>query len=139
MATTEEIERRVGDADTTRTARRVAAAKRVGELARHRTGVAEQLADIEHELGNVLAESVDVIDIEELARFTDVPAADLTQWLNGRKTNRAKRKRPAADVSAAKSASPGAVTPKPPRVAQKPTPRGGRSTDASAVGPTEST
>jgi len=139
MATTEEIERRVGDADTTRTARRVAAAKRVGELARHRTDVAEQLADMEHELGNVLAESSDVIDIEELARFTDVPVADLTQWLNGRKTNRAKRKRPVSGTSAEKSANPGAATPKPPRVDQTPTPRGGCSTDASAGGPTEST
>lgn len=109
MATTDEIEQRVGDADSVRTARRVAAATRVGELARYRAGIAEQLADVEQELGTVLAESSDVIEIDELARFTDVPAADLAQWLNSRKTARAKRKR----SSVTRSANQETNTPKP--------------------------
>jgi hypothetical protein len=99
MATTEEIERRVEEADAARSAKRAAAAKRVGELGQLRAEVAEKLGDIERELGDVLAESSDVIEVDELAKFTDMPAADLTQWLNGRKTTRSKRKRSTASTS----------------------------------------
>jgi hypothetical protein len=96
MATAEEIERRVEQADTARSAKRSAAAQQVGALARRRAAIAEQLADIEEQLGDVLAAVGDVMDIDELATFTDVPAADLTRWLTARKPNRGKRKRPAA-------------------------------------------
>lgn len=102
MVTTEEIERRVEEADAARSARRGAAAKRVCDLAQRRAAIAEQLSDIERELGDVLAESSDVMEIDELAKFTDVPAADLTQWLNNRKTTRSKRKKPAGGASGAK-------------------------------------
>ncbi|AXB46130.1 MULTISPECIES: hypothetical protein [Pseudonocardiaceae] len=102
MATTEEIERRVEQADAARSAKRAAAAKRVGELALLRAEVAEKLGDVERELGDVLAESSDVISVDELAKFTDVPATDLTQWLNGRKTTRPKRKRSTAGTATAK-------------------------------------
>jgi hypothetical protein len=98
MATTEEIQPRVEQADTARSAKRSAAAQQVGELAQRRPAIAEQLESIERELGDVLAGAQDVIDIDELARFTDVPAADLTRWLTAhtaRKPNRAKRTRPA--------------------------------------------
>jgi hypothetical protein len=93
MASTEEIEQRVEEADSTRTARRAATAKRVFELANQRASVADQLNDLERELGDVLAASSDVIEIDELARFTDVSAADLTHWLTNRKTTRTRRKR----------------------------------------------
>lgn len=94
MATPEDIQQ----ADTARSARRAAAAQQVGELARRRTVLAEQLDDIERELGDVLATAQEVIGVDELAKFTDVPAADLTRWLTARptpKTNRAKSKRSA--------------------------------------------
>lgn len=111
MATTEEIERRVEEADAARSAKRSAAAKRVGELAQQRASIAEQLNDIERELGDVLAESTDVMDIAELARFTDIPAADLNRWLGSRKTSRPKRKKPAGRTSSTKStASPASST-----------------------------
>ncbi|MFI7676427.1 hypothetical protein [Actinophytocola sp. NPDC049390] len=103
MATPEEIERRVEEADAARSARRSAAAKRIGELAQHRAAIAEQLADIERDLGDVLAESSDVIDIEELARFTDLPVSDLTRWREARKTNRTRRKKPAARAAGAQN------------------------------------
>lgn len=93
MTMTDEIRRRVEEADTARSAKRAAAAQQVGELAQRRATIAEQLDDIERQLGDVLAAAQDVIDINELARFTDVPAADLTRWLDGRKTSRTKRKR----------------------------------------------
>jgi hypothetical protein len=102
MVTTEEIELRIKEADSARSARRTAAAKRVGELASRRTTVAGQLTDLERELGDVLAESSDVIEIHELARFTDVPAADLTRWLDNRKATRPKRKRVTTGTSAAR-------------------------------------
>jgi hypothetical protein len=98
MATAEEIERRVEQADTARSAKRAAAAQQVGALAQRRAAIAEQLADIEEQLGGVLAAVSDVMDIDELATFTDVPAADLTRWLTARKPNRTKRKRPAASA-----------------------------------------
>lgn len=103
MATTEEIQRRVEQADTARSVKRSAAAQQVGELAARRAAIAEQLDNIERELGDVLAAAQDVIDIDELARFTDVPAADLTRWLTARTTTRTKRKRPAAGGPAATS------------------------------------
>jgi hypothetical protein len=103
MATAKEIERRVEQTDTSRTAKRSAAATRVFELAQRRAVLVEQLADLEHELGDVLIDAQDVIDVDELARFTDLPAADLTGWLTARtarKTTRGKRKRPVAGTSA---------------------------------------
>lgn len=96
MATKQEIERRVAEADTARSTRRSATAQRVGDLAHRRAAIAEQLSDIERELGDVLADASDVIALEELARFTDIPAADLTRWLGARKTPRPKRKKPAS-------------------------------------------
>ncbi|WP_414943839.1 hypothetical protein [Amycolatopsis sp. cmx-11-32] len=104
MATTEEIERRVGLADAARSERRTEAARTVGELAARHADIAAQLGDIERELKEVLAESSSVIGLDELAAFTDVPAADLARWANDPKGNRTKRKKPAAaGPSAAKS------------------------------------
>ncbi|MFD5089159.1 hypothetical protein ACFWMR_01065 [Amycolatopsis thailandensis] len=97
IATAEEIDRRVEAADTARRAKRSAAAKEVGELAQRRTALVEQLDEVERQLGEVLADASDVLDIDELARFTNIPAADLTAWLTPRKPPRAtKKKRPAA-------------------------------------------
>lgn len=93
MATNDEIERRVEEADAARSIKRAAAAKRVGELARLRAEVAEKLGGIDREIGDVLADSSDVIGVHELAKFTDVPADQLTRWLNGHKTTRTKRRR----------------------------------------------
>lgn len=103
MATPEEIERRVEEKDAPRTARRSAAAQRVSELAQRRAAIVEQLEDIERELGDVLVDAHDVIDVDELARFTDVKAADLTRWLEGRRSARTKRKKPAEAAAGAKN------------------------------------
>jgi predicted ATP-dependent protease len=108
VATTEEIRRRIEEADTARSAKRAAAAQQVGELAQRRAALAEQLADVERELGDVLAAARDVIDINELARFTDVPAADLMRWCDGRRTTRTKRKKPAGTRDARSETSRGA-------------------------------
>lgn len=93
MPTSEEIEGRVEQADSARSARRAAAATQVGDLAQRRSVVAEQLSELEAELGDVLVAAGDVIDVDEISRFTDVPVADLTRWLDARKTSRPKRKR----------------------------------------------
>lgn len=125
MATPEEIRRRVEQADTTRSARRAAAAQQVGELAQRRAAILEQLADVERELGDVLAEAQDVIDVDELAEFTDLKPADLTAWLAGRKTGRGKRKK-ATSTSGAQvdvRSSPGSKTSTTP--GQAPAPREG--------------
>ncbi|AHH98541.1 hypothetical protein [Kutzneria albida] len=122
MTTPEEIERRVEEADTARTAKRSAAAKQVGELAQRRTTAADQLADIERELGEVLVDASDVIDVDELARFTNVPASELNQWLLNRKSIRTKRKRTAGSGLGTKNETnqgPSAATP--PTTGQPPT------------------
>jgi hypothetical protein len=100
MATPDEIRQRVEQADNVRSARRAAAAQRVGELAQRRATIVEQLEDVERELGDVLTEAQDVIDVDELAEFTDLKSADLTEWLVSRKVGRGKRKKtaPASDA-----------------------------------------
>ncbi|WP_211348165.1 hypothetical protein [Saccharothrix texasensis] len=98
MATSEEIQRRVEQADTARSVKRSAVAQQVGELAQRRAVLAGQLDDVERELGDVLAEASDVMDIDELARFTDIPAPDLTGWLTARKPLRTRRNKPSGGV-----------------------------------------
>ncbi|MCE7011723.1 hypothetical protein LWC34_54260 [Kibdelosporangium philippinense] len=139
MATPDEIERRVEENDSARSAKRAAASKRVGELAQRRADIADQLADIERELGDVLAEASDVIGTDELAKFTDVPLADLNQWLNGRKSTRTKRKKPTGGAAAAKSdTSRGSPPAKTPTVPEPATPRSDAA-DAPARVPAEVT
>lgn len=123
MATTEEIQRRVEQADVARSAKRSAAAQQVGELAQRRIAIAEQLDDVERQLGEILAEAREVMDIDELARFTDVPAADLTRWLEARKTTRTKRKRPVP--GAERDTSRGPSTARAPTKTPTPTPTAG--------------
>lgn len=111
IATAEEIDRRVEAADTARRAKRSAAAKEVGELAQRRTVLAEQLAEVERQLGEVIADASDVLEIDELARFTDIPAADLTAWLTARKLPRTtKKKRSAASAPSGASSAAKAST-----------------------------
>ncbi len=93
MITTDEIERRVEKADAEKSARRTAAAREVGELAHRRAVLVEELADVERKLGTVLTAVADIMGIDELAEFTDVPATDLTKWLTAGKP-RARRGRP---------------------------------------------
>ncbi|TCO49649.1 hypothetical protein [Actinocrispum wychmicini] len=92
MPTNEEIERRIQEVDAPRSAKRAATAQQVHELAQRRAAVAAELNDIERHLGDVLAAATDVIDIDELARFTDIRTADLTQWRAARKPTRTTRK-----------------------------------------------
>lgn len=111
MPTTDEIARRVDEADTARSAKRAAAARQIGDLAHQRAIIAEQLADIERQLGEVIAAARKVIDVDELAHFTDVPAGDLTRWLTARKTTRAKRRtRSGAPGGERRDASPSRTT-----------------------------
>lgn len=97
MVTSEdEITRRLEDKDTVRSARRAEAATMVGDLARRHAELTGQLAELERELGEILAAAGDVIDVPELAQVTDIPAADLTRWQEGAKPARSgKRKRAA--------------------------------------------
>ncbi|MEV8444162.1 hypothetical protein AB0425_42880 [Actinosynnema sp. NPDC051121] len=100
MATPEEIRQRVEDADTARSTRRAAAAQKVAELAGRRAAIVEQLAEVERELGEVVAAAQDVIDVDELAAFTDLKPSDLTGWLAARKPGRGKRKKAVAATGA---------------------------------------
>lgn len=94
VTTEEEITRRLTERDTARSARRAQAATTVGDLARQHATLASQLADLEHELGDLLTAASDVIDLPELAQVTDIPVADLTRWRDqAAKPARGKRKR----------------------------------------------
>ncbi|MFE5565048.1 hypothetical protein ACFQ68_08655 [Amycolatopsis japonica] len=96
VTTDDEITRRLEERDSARSARRAQAAGTVGELARRHAGLAERLAGLERELGEVLAAAGDVIDVPELAEVTDVPAAELTRWRDqaAKPARGGKRKRP---------------------------------------------
>lgn len=110
IATAEEIDRRVEAADTARRLKRSAAAKQVGELAKTRTELAAQLDEVERQLGEVLADASDVLDIDELAWFTNIPAADLTGWLTTRKPSRTtKKKKPAVTAPSTTALGPAAA------------------------------
>ncbi|WP_206789613.1 hypothetical protein [Amycolatopsis sp. MtRt-6] len=114
MIMIDEIERRVEKADAEKSARRTAAAREVGELARRRAALAEELAEVERKLGTVLVAAADVIGIDELTEFTDVPAADLTRWFTAGKP-RARRGRPPGSRRPKPETQPGAVpAPAPP-------------------------
>jgi hypothetical protein len=93
VITNDEIERRIEETDAPRSARRSAAAKQVSELARRHTELTEQVSDLERQLGDVLIEAQDVIEVEELAQFTEVPASNLAQWLTARTSAKARPKR----------------------------------------------
>lgn len=103
MATTDDIARRVEEADSARRARRTKAAQLIGELAHERTAVVQRLADIDQQIGDAIVENSDVIEVAELATFTDVAAADLAQILNARKHSRGRRKRSTPGPPAGKS------------------------------------
>lgn len=122
MATPDEIRHRVEEADTARCAQRATAAQQVGELALRRAAIAEQLDDIERELGDILADATQVIGIDELAQFTDVKAADLTRWLTTHKPVRAKRKRSATTLTDTSPELAGPKTPSPRRTSTAPVP-----------------
>lgn len=93
MATTDDIARRVEEADSARSARRTKGAQLVGGLAHERTAVVQRLADIDQQIGDAIVDYSDVISVDELAVFTDTAPADLAQILNARKPNRGRRKR----------------------------------------------
>lgn len=81
MATPEEIKNRVDEFDSARSSRRKAAAHKVSELAVRHDELASEVDEVKRTLAEVLAEYSDVITVEELARFTEVPEArgDLVQ------------------------------------------------------------
>jgi len=93
MTTLDEISQRIREDDDVRSARRIAAARQVADLARRREEIAEQLRTIDEQLGTVLTEAQDVMSVIELSRFTDIPRADLEQWLHAQAEARTKRKR----------------------------------------------
>ena len=95
MTTIDDIARRVEEVDSARSARRTKAAQLVGELVQERAAVAQRLADIDQQIGDAVVENGDVIDVDELARFTGVSSADLAQILNSRKHSRGRRRKSA--------------------------------------------
>lgn len=107
MVTSDEIERRIEEADTARRARRIAAATRLGKLAQKNADLAAQVAENERELGELLDEASPDISIAELATFTGVPVADLEHWQSTHKPTRHRRKRATAARPPSGAARPG--------------------------------
>jgi hypothetical protein len=121
MITTDEIERRVEKADADKSARRTATAREVGELAHRRATLAEELAEVERKLGTVLAAAADVVGVDELAEFTDVPAADLTRWLTAGKPRARRGRPPGSRRPKPGTESAAAPVPAPPEARPEPT------------------
>ncbi|MCP2098071.1 MULTISPECIES: hypothetical protein [Actinosynnema] len=117
MSTPEQIRQRVAQADSARSARRSAAAQQVGELALRRAAVLGQLEEVEQALGDVLLAAQDVIDVDELARFTEVEAADLAQWLETRRTASTRRRKPRVDKGRKRTRTPAGAS-SPPEVVE---------------------
>lgn len=122
MTTTDEIRRRVEQADADRSAKRSAAAQHVGDLARRRAAIAEQLHDIERQLGDVLAVARDVMDMDELAHFTDVPTTELNRWLEARTMTRRRRKKTTSTPDKRSNPSRGTAKPTAGQAAASPEP-----------------
>lgn len=92
IATAQEIRRRVDEADTARRERRAAAAQQIGELARQRAIHASKVEEFDRQLAEVIAGSRDVMELDELSRFTGIRPTVLTGWLNASKPVRTKKK-----------------------------------------------
>ncbi|USX56426.1 hypothetical protein [Lentzea sp. HUAS12] len=92
IPTAQEIQRRVEEADTTRQQLRAAAAQQVGELAAERAIHAGKLQELERRLGDVIAGSGEVMEIDELSRFTNIPPLELRAWLATSKPARTRRR-----------------------------------------------
>lgn len=111
MATTDDIARRVKEADSSRSAKRTKAALLVGELTHERTAVLQRLTEIDQQIGDVIIDNNDVIAIDELATFTETSSADLEQIVSARKPNRGRRKRRTAGSSMAAPDAADSVAP----------------------------
>lgn len=105
IATAQEIRRRVEEADTARRERRAAAAQQVGELARQRAIHASKVEEFDRRLAEVIAGSRDVMEIDELSRFTSIQPDVLTGWLNASKPARTKKKKPSTTAGTRNHAS----------------------------------
>ena len=121
MATSEEIQNRVDEFDSARSARRKAAAHQVSELARRHDELVTQVDEVKRKLAEVLAEYSDVITVEELARFTEVPESHLEQWRDGVKPGRAKKRRATRTPAARESTQHAAASPVVSSIDPKPT------------------
>lgn len=104
MATPDEIQHRVDEFDSARSARRKAAAHQVSELAVRHDELVSEVDKVKRTLAEVLAEYSDVITVEELARFTEVPVSHLEQWQDGAKPGRNKKRRTSRTPAAVEGA-----------------------------------
>ncbi|WP_020499950.1 hypothetical protein [Sciscionella marina] len=98
VMTTDEIARRVEETDLARSAKRAALAQHVGELARRRAHIIEDLTSIDRELGEVLDECLGVLGLTELAGFTDVPESELSRLQTEHKPTRGRGRRKRGDT-----------------------------------------
>lgn len=93
MPTDQEIERRVTTDDTPITARRIAIAQKVSELGIQIAVVSEQLQRLIGQARQEIGDNHEIITVEKLAVYTDIPKANLNEWLTGYKALGNKRKR----------------------------------------------
>lgn len=93
MPTDEEIERRVTTDDTPITARRVAIAQKVSDLGTRIAAVSEELQDLIGQMRQEIGDNHEIITVEKLAIYTEIPKAKFNEWLAGHKAFENKRKR----------------------------------------------
>ncbi|MEV6603493.1 hypothetical protein [Kutzneria sp. NPDC051319] len=115
MPNFDEIDQRVQEIDAPRTAKRKAACKTIKERAGRRAALLEELAATERDIGDALATASDVMDVNEAALITEVPASDLNHCLAAHQTTRTKRKRSTSGADPKNSTSREKPTARTPR------------------------
>ena len=91
MVTTNEIRKRVEDADRDRIKRRADAAEAIAAAVEQRTKARAALAELEASIAAQVKESEAVMSLDELAKFTGLPLAELRSTGRGARSGKTGR------------------------------------------------
>jgi hypothetical protein len=106
VPTDDEIERRVTTDDTPITARRVAVAQKAHDLGTRIVAVSDELQNLTEQMRQLIGDNDEIVTIEKLATYTDIPKEKLDEWAPDYNPTGKKRKRtPRAEVNAERLAS----------------------------------
>jgi endonuclease/exonuclease/phosphatase (EEP) superfamily protein YafD len=91
MVTTDEIRKRVEDADRDRVKRRADAAEAIATAVEQRTMARAALAELEASIAAQVKQSEAVMSLAELAQFTGIPVTELRSTSRGARSRKATR------------------------------------------------
>lgn len=114
MVTTDEIRKRVEDADRDRIKRRADAAEAIATAVEQRTKARAALAELEASIAAQVKDSEAVMSLDELAEFTGIPVTELRSTGRGtrsRKSVRSSSPRGRSTRTAGRTRTEGATAP----------------------------